>query len=71
VSILCSSAAALSHQQSEAGGATGETHDNLRDQGHDKRDTLYNSRNTKALAALLRQTKVVGVFDKYLRLVNT
>ena len=55
--ILCLSTAVLSHRQAEAGGATGVTHDNLRDQGHDKRDTVYNSRDTKALAAELHQIK--------------
>ena len=70
MSILCLSTAALSHRQPEAGGSTGVTCHNLRDQGHDKRDTLCKSRNTKTLAAVLHQTKIISVYDQYLRLVS-
>jgi hypothetical protein len=49
-------------RQPEDSGATGDTHDNLRDQGHDKMDTLYNSRNTKALAAVLHQIKFISLY---------
>ena len=70
MSVVWPSTAAFSHWQPEAGGATGDIHDNLRDQGQDKRDILYNSGNTKALAPVLHQTKVISVYDHYLRPVN-